>query len=141
MTDCQQVLASVDILADFPVDFISRCAEVATLRNYKMGETVVRQDDPATAFFVVTHGSLEVVRDSEGVGPLVIATLEPGAFFGEMALLREGARTATVRARDDAECLILQKSSFDAELRKDPNAAAVFATRLARRINALRPRS
>jgi CRP-like cAMP-binding protein len=58
-----------------------------------------------------------------------------------MALLTHGTRTATIRAREDSECLILEKSDFDAELRKDPNSAAVFATRLARRINMIRPRA
>jgi CRP-like cAMP-binding protein len=101
----------------------------------------VRQGEPATTFFVVTKGCLEVIRSEDGLGELVAATLEPGAFFGEMALLREGSRTATVRAREDAECLILEKSAFDAELRKDPNSAAVMATRLARRINMIRPRA
>ncbi len=71
----------------------------------------------------------------------VVATLDPGQFFGEMALLRDGTRVATVRACEDAECLVLEKADFDAELRKDPNSAAVMATRLARRINMLRPRA
>jgi CRP-like cAMP-binding protein len=141
MTDCAQVLAGVDVLSDFPHEFIDRCAAVSTLRAYKAGETVVSQGEPATAFYVVTQGRLDVIRDEAGAGPRVVATLEPGHFFGEMALLREGARTATVRAREDAECLVLEKADFDAQLRRDPNAAAVLATRLARRINAIRPRA
>ncbi len=141
MTDPEQVLASVDILADFPHEFVARCARVAAVRSYASGEIVVRQDDPAIAFFVVTRGCLEVIRNEPGLGERVEATLEPGHFFGEMALLREGTRVATVRACEDAECLVLEKADFDAELRKDPNSAAVMATRLARRINMIRPRA
>jgi CRP-like cAMP-binding protein len=140
MTDCQQVLSAVDILADFPPGFIRHLADASRLESYRAGDIVVRQGDAATAFFVVTAGSLEVLRAEPGLGEFVAATLEPGRFFGEMALLHHGARTATIRAREDSECLILEKSDFDAELRKDPNAGAVMATRLARRINMIRPR-
>jgi CRP-like cAMP-binding protein len=141
VTDCQEVLASVDIFADFPREFLDRCAKVSKLETYAKNETVVTQDEPATAFFVVTGGCLEVIRKDPRIGPIVVATLEPGQFFGEMALLREGTRTATVRACEDAECLVLEKADFDAELRRDANSAAVLATRLARRINRLRPRA
>lgn len=141
MTDCEQVLASVDLLAEFPAEFVSELAKSARLASYRAGDVVVRQGEPATAFFVVTRGCLEVIRNESGLGDFVAATLEPGTFFGEMALLREGSRTATVRACEDAECLILEKAAFDAELRKDPNSAAVLATRLARRINMIRPRA
>ncbi|HXH21209.1 MAG TPA: cyclic nucleotide-binding domain-containing protein [Dehalococcoidia bacterium] len=141
MTDCEQVLSSVDIFADFPREFVRRLAASARLETYAAGDVVVRQGDAATAFFVVTSGSLEVLRSEGAAGEFVAATLGPGRFFGEMALLREGHRTATVRAREASECLILEKSALDAELRKDPNSAAVLATRLARRINMIRPRA
>ena len=137
MTDPEQVLASVDIFADFPHEFVVRCAKVAGVRSYASGEIAIRQDDPATAFYVVTRGCLEVLRADAGGTETVVATLDPGRFFGEMALLRDGTRVATVRACEDAECLVLEKADFDAELRKDPNSAAVMATRLARRINML----
>ncbi len=138
MTDPEKVLASVDILADFPHEFIERCARVATLRSYAAGEVVVREGDPSSAFYVVTQGCLEVMRSDAGQ-EFVVATLGPERFFGETALLREGHRVATVRASEDAECLILEKADFDTQMRHDPNSAAVLATRLARRINMLRP--
>jgi len=141
MTDPEQTLKSVDILSDFPAEFLSRCAKAARLQSYGAGEAVVKQNDPATAFFILTRGCLEVIRNEPGIGEVVAATLEPGSFFGEMALLKAGTRTATIRACEDAECLILEKAAFDAELHKDPNSAAVLATRLARRINMIRPRA
>jgi CRP-like cAMP-binding protein len=136
-TDCAEVLSGVDIFADFPREVLERLAGAAELRTYGAGETVVRQGDDAEEFFVVTRGRLEVVRN-EAVGNIVAATLDAGQFFGEMALLQEGHRVASVRASDDAECLVLGKRQFEAEMRRDPNAGAVMATRLARRINALR---
>jgi CRP-like cAMP-binding protein len=137
MTDKKATLQAVDVFSDFPPEFVERCAAAAELKSYAPGEVVIEQDQPATAFFVITRGALEVVRDQPPARPVVLTTLGPGRFFGEMALLREAARTATVRAAEDSECLVLEKSAFDVELRRDPNTAAVLATRLARRINML----
>jgi CRP-like cAMP-binding protein len=131
--DARQVLASVDIFSDFPPDFIDRCAAVAGLRSYPKGTTVVKEGEIATDFYVVVKGYLEVIR-WDGTSEGLVAVLEPGRFFGEMALMDPGTRTATIRASEDAECLVLSKSDFDGELRRDPNAAAVFATRVSRRI-------
>ena len=138
MTDRGEVLRSVDIFSDFPEEFLGRLAGVSELRTFAKDETIVTQHDPATAFFIVTRGRLDVIHRDERAGAVILACLEPGQFFGEMALLNTGTRTATVRASEDAECLVLEKAAFDAELRKDPNSAAVMATRLARRINRLR---
>ena len=132
-TDCEAVLRSVDIFTDFPEEFLRRLAAVSELIEFPAGTVIVRQGDPATAFFAVTRGTLEVSQEEQGRAR-PIASLHQGQFFGEMALLRQGARLATVRATDDAECLVLEKTAFDKELHRDPNAAAVLATRMARRV-------
>ena len=132
-TDCEAVLRSVDIFADFPEEFLRRLAAVSELMEFPAGTVIVKQGDPATAFFAVTKGMLEVSVDQQGRSQ-AIASLHPGQFFGEMALLTKGNRMATVRATDDVECLVLEKHAFDAELHRDPNAAAVLATRMARRV-------
>ena len=70
MTDSEQVLRSVDVLADFPHEFLERCARVSELRTYAKGETVVSENEPAKAFFVLTKGRLEVIREDTGAIPL-----------------------------------------------------------------------
>jgi CRP-like cAMP-binding protein len=136
-TDCVAVLRAVDIFADFPQEFLSRLATVAEVRTYSAGDSVVSEHEPATAFFVVTRGRLEVFRSDVDGGRTAVAVIAPPQFFGEMALLHEGTRLATVRAAEASECVVLERSAFEAEMRRDPNAAAVLATRLARRLNAL----
>ncbi|HEY7270164.1 MAG TPA: cyclic nucleotide-binding domain-containing protein [Dehalococcoidia bacterium] len=135
MTDCAAVLRAVDIFSDFPADFLDRLAAVAELREYAAGATVVSEHEAADSFLVVTRGAVDVYRSDVGGGAQPIARLGPDRFFGELALLHGGARTATIRAAEASECLVLGKAAFDAELRRDPNTAAVLATRLARRIN------
>jgi CRP-like cAMP-binding protein len=137
VTDIAQALASSRIFQDFPEGFIQRLADVSRLQRFAAGEVVVREDEPATAFYVVSEGAFEVTR-ADGTTPAVVATLGPGDFFGETALLREGTRTATIRSLGEGACTVLPKDGFDGEMRKDPNAAAVLATRLAARINRFR---
>ncbi len=134
----EETLAAVEILSDFPRDFLKRVAEASVTQAYAPGEVIVREDEAASAFYVVTAGTVEAVRAAGTAQEQVVARLGPGSFFGEMAILREGSRTATVRATGDAHCLMLRKTDFEAELRRDPNAAAVLAPRLARRLRVIR---
>lgn len=71
------------------------------------GQDVVRQGDPGDRFYVILEGTLEVERDGH-----VLAALGPGEAFGEIALLLDVPRTATVRARDPVKLLTLSEGDF-----------------------------
>ncbi|MBI4493512.1 MAG: cyclic nucleotide-binding domain-containing protein [Chloroflexi bacterium] len=71
------------------------------------GEAIVRQGKPGDRFYVVRAGAVEVVRDGE-----VLATLGPGEAFGEIALLLNVPRTATVRALEPTELLAFNAADF-----------------------------
>jgi CRP-like cAMP-binding protein len=132
----EEVLSSVELFEDFPKEFLAGLAAASETRSYSKGDEIVRQGEPADAFFVISRGTAEVALSHDGQEH-VIATLGKGSFFGEMAFLREGTRTATVRAASDADCIVLTRSVFDAELRRHPNEAAVLMPRLARRLRVI----
>ncbi len=75
------------------------------------GTTIVRQGAPAEKFFIIVAGRVEVVRDDGGSERLV-ATLGPGQFFGEVAILRDMPRTATVRALTGVSLLTMDDEIF-----------------------------
>lgn len=75
------------------------------------GEVVVRQGAPADKFFIIADGEVEVLHESDGVQRRV-ATLKTGQFFGEMAVLRDQPRTATVRALRDTTLLAMPADMF-----------------------------
>ena len=84
---------------------------VRTLR-YRAGETVVRQGDSADRFYIITHGDVTVSHRDEAGREALLATLGPGQFFGEMGLLADTPRTASVHAATDLEVLALDREAF-----------------------------
>jgi CRP-like cAMP-binding protein len=76
-------------------------------QQMKAGDEIVRQGEPGDRFYVIDSGSVEVVVDGRPG-----ASLGPGDYFGEIALLRDVPRTATVRAREDGLLLTLTHDAF-----------------------------
>ena len=73
--------------------------------------TIARQGAPADKFVIVLDGEVEVVRESDGDAETV-ATLGPGDFFGEVAILSEAQRTASLRAASAATLLTMDREQF-----------------------------
>lgn len=75
------------------------------------GQVVVRQGAPADKFFIIVDGEVEVVREDAGSSE-VVATLRPGQFFGEMAILLDTPRSATVRSVGPTALLTMDRDTF-----------------------------
>lgn len=83
---------------------------------FPAGDMVFSEGDPATDFYVIESGEVEILKDTDGDGTLeIIAVLGPGDFFGEGALLEATLRmrNASVRARTDLEVTIIGRSVFN----------------------------
>ncbi|MBK8023822.1 MAG: cyclic nucleotide-binding domain-containing protein [Chloroflexi bacterium] len=81
--------------------------------RFRAGETIVRQGEPASRFYIITRGEVEVIAEQPDGGQEVITRLGQGEFFGEVGLLRDGVRHATVRAQTAVELLCMERSTFD----------------------------
>ena len=79
--------------------------------QYDANETIIREGEPGDAFFIVRHGGLKVVKESEG--GRVLGHLKPGDVFGELALLTSHPRAASVIAKEPSSVFRLDKSDFD----------------------------
>ena len=93
------VLERVPLFAELDESELERVANVFKERRFPAGETVIQQGSGAAAFFVIDSGEATVVVD--GVEQ---RTLKAGDYFGEMALIDAGTRTATVTASSDLVC-------------------------------------
>ena len=81
-----------------------RLMAVAQTQSHPVGGVVVTQGDPGDAFFIVSEGSLEVIVEEDGK-PRTVATLDRGAFFGEIGALLGEPRSATVKAKTPVSLL------------------------------------
>lgn len=85
-------------------------------RAYPAGATVVREGEPGDVAYIVLTGRCEVRKSMPGGDEQVLKEMGPGDVFGEMAILTEGPRTATVVAVEDATLLIVSPSALEAEM-------------------------
>jgi MFS family permease len=101
------LLQRVPFFASLPEAAVERLALAARHTDATAGETVVTQGDAGDLFYVVQTGELDVTADG-----VRVATLRDGDYFGEIALLRDVPRTATVRARRDSTLLTVEREDF-----------------------------
>ena len=102
-------------------------------RTYEPGQSIVTQDSMGAGMYIVLSGRAEAVRRRPDDSLSVVNTFGPTDFFGELALLAEGPRTATVTATEKTECLFLTRSDFLELLQTDAHMAITVAQELAQR--------
>jgi rhodanese-related sulfurtransferase len=108
------VLVHAQPFTQMTLDQICRCAEAMTRRKVAAGDEVIRYAGSGDFFYVLEEGEAEVWRPDARTGNLVkVATLSPGASFGEEALLRGGLRNATIRMSKPGTLLCLSVADFD----------------------------
>ena len=108
------VLVHSQPFAQMTLDQICSCADAMTRRPVSAGEEVIRYAGTGDYFYVLEEGEAEVWRPDARSGDLVkVATLSPGASFGEEALLRGGLRNATIRMSKPGNLLCLSVGDFD----------------------------
>ena len=87
-------------------------ARAATLRTYRRGETIVQQGQPGDAFYVLVKGRVAVEIVAPDGREVVLNTLGEGDHFGEMALLDDAPRSASVIAQEKSDLAILSRAVF-----------------------------
>jgi ATP-binding cassette subfamily B protein len=105
-------LRAVPLFAGLDEAMLARIAGFLHTQQAATGEDIVRAGAMGDKFFLIVSGSVEVLDPTgDGIGP-PLARLSPGEYFGEIALLRDVPRTATVRAEGDTQLLVLEKDSL-----------------------------
>ena len=128
----EETLASVPLFAQISRKDLTRLGKAVVERKYKKGETIVKEGEQAVAFFVITKGKVEAIAGTKRQTKL--GEIGKGGVFGDMALLDGGVRSATIRAVDDTDCLVLSRWDFVAELRTNPHIAVAMLPILSRRL-------
>jgi Fe-S-cluster-containing dehydrogenase component len=108
------LLSQVPFLNQVPHDDLAVLADNSVVRHYEPGQHVVEQGQFGHSMFVLVDGSLAVEATGEDGTHLALGEISrPGDFFGEVALLGRGVRTATVSGRSHSTLLEIEKNRFD----------------------------
>ena len=114
--------------SDKQLQFISRSVEDL---DFKAGKVLCQQGRSGGEFFIVLSGEAEVERDGK-----VVDSIKVGDHFGEIALLDNGPRTATVTAKTDRRCLVLSPRQFQDVLHQDAEIAVHMLRDVTKRLRA-----
>ncbi|WP_233585223.1 cyclic nucleotide-binding domain-containing protein, partial [Corallococcus sp. CA054B] len=116
-------LPSIPLFSDLPRDAFIQLFERCPLRRFGPGERILAQGTHGDAFYVICEGSVRVFREEDGRRQ-DLATLEVGAFFGEMALLSGAPRAASVESvSDDTQVLEISAAVLATLSRSHPPVA------------------
>ena len=124
-------LAEIPLFAGLGRRHLNKVAALSRIRRFNEGATIVAAGEPGDALYVLLEGEVSVRRRS-----LPAITRGSGSFFGEMALLDGGPRSATVVADVPVVCLTISRSGFQKLLRKEPAISAALLTEMATRLRA-----
>jgi anion transporter len=126
-----ELLAKVKLFAGIDRVTLAKLAAHLESVSVPRGSDLFRQGDPGDSVYLVARGSLGAFVSSGGGAPeRRVNTIEAGNLFGEMALLGDQPRTATIRADADAEVLRLERAWFLALVREEPSVALAVAASL-----------
>jgi CRP-like cAMP-binding protein len=112
---------------------LERLAQKFVTRNYEAGKAIVTQSKGGEGFFIIESGGAEAVRERADGEKVVVNTFGPTDFFGEIALLDDGLRTASVITTEATQCLVLTRWDFLAVLKDDVDMAITILEELAKR--------
>ncbi len=126
-------LKRVPLFEDLDKKSLEAIANSAVEQSYQPGQDVVKQGDTGVGAFIIRSGRVEVVQERGGTSER-IGELKAGDVFGEMALLDEFPRSATVRALEPTTCLGIQRWHFRGILESHPQLALALLPVLTRRL-------
>jgi CRP-like cAMP-binding protein len=112
---------------------MTRLAKRFKERTYTQGETIVTQGTLGIGLFIVESGKVDVVREFGDGSKSVVNQLGPTDFFGELSLLDDSPRTASVVATEPTKCIVLTQLDFMSALQEDAEISIVMLKELAKR--------
>jgi CRP-like cAMP-binding protein len=133
LADRVAMLRKIPVFSQGDEEDLKHVASVAPEKRFAKGDVLIQEGAVGSDVFLMISGRCEV-RRRVGKRDKVLATLEPGQFFGEMAVLSPDPRTATVGAVDDVRVLVLSAWEFQMALQDNAALAAQIAKGLAQRL-------
>jgi len=127
------ILEKVPLFQSLKRGQLERLAKRFVERDFDTGKNIVTQGQGGEGFFILVSGKVDVVRERGDGAKVLVNQFTGGDYFGELALLDEGIRTASVITKEPTKCLALTRWDFLAVLRDDADMAVDILQEMARR--------
>jgi CRP-like cAMP-binding protein len=129
-----ELLRRAPLFATLTDDELTDIAEVADTAQFTGGEVVFREGDFSNSCYVITSGHAAAVRGHPGGRSITLARFGPGDLFGELAMLDDQRRSATIEALDQLDAISIRGDDMRRLLRSHPDIAVKMVTALARKL-------
>lgn len=128
-----QILSQVPIFSGLNNKQLTALAKRLTTRNYSEDDVIITQGKGGEGLFVVSEGTAKAVRLQPDGDQVTVNEFGEKDFFGELALLDDGVRTASVIATSTVKCLVLTRWDFKSVLKDEPEMAILMLEEMAKR--------
>ena len=129
-----EALRHVWLFSELTDDQLESISSFTFEKAFGPGELIVEEGQTGNGLYVIVSGNVEVLKGDLAANPQVLAKRGAGDVFGEMALLGEWPRTASVRALDEVQCLGIDRWVFLSQLERNPQVTIRMLQILAQRL-------
>jgi len=129
-----ETLRNIPLFAGLPTARLKLIAYTAEIVSFEPGEVIVRQGDPADAVYIIAEGEAEVLLTNDEGREIPLNTMGRNTLFGEIAVLCQGRRTTTVKARERVVTFKISARLFLDLVRTSPEIGMQVMTVLAQRL-------
>ena len=132
--DTTGLLARIPLFAELAEDELARVAEVTVPRRFEADEVVFREGDASNTCYVIRTGHARAVRENSDGRSITLAQFGPGDIFGELAMLDDERRSATIETLEQTETVAILGPDMRRLLREHPDLAVKLIISLGRRL-------
>ena len=127
-----EILKKIPFFAELSDEDLDAIGQKVEMQYFGPEQVIFEEGDYGEKMYIIKRGKVQVVRDFN-----ILAVLSDNAFFGEMALVSEEPRNATIKAVEETEALVLNKEDFRRLLESKPSIAEVVSYEVVKRANQL----
>lgn len=127
-------LKGIPIFSSLPPEHLGELSKISLEKTYRKNQVIFDQGDPGDSLIVIMTGLIKISLVDSNNHEFIIKTYSENDFFGEMALLDGGARSATSTAVEDTKALIIFRDNFIGLIQKTPSVALRMLTELTNRL-------
>ena len=131
------MLEEIDLFAGLSKEELEKAGHCAVKKSYRKNTVIMEKGDEASSLYILLSGRAKAYASDEDGKEIVFSVVHPGEYFGELALLGESERSASVMTLEDSTMAVISKVAFTQFLSSNPNIALNIIGGLIRRINDL----